>query len=317
MRRPKLLCALSTAVLLLFTALQSMAQVTFPENGIADPRHGHYAFTNATIVKDGTTTLTNATLVIRDGKITAIGAGLKVPAGALEVDCKGKYIYPSFIDLYADYGTSVPQRQGGFTPGQQAQLTNAAKGPYGWNQAIKTEVDAFKVFTVDDSKAKPLREAGFGTVLSHVKDGIARGTGTVVTLANDKENLVMVKERASAHFSFTKGTSTQSYPSSIMGSIALLRQSFLDAQWYKSKPVMEGVNISLAAWNDELSLPLIFEANDKWNDLRADRIGDEFGVQYILKAGGNEYQRVKEMKATNASFIVPLNYPQAQDVEDP
>jgi hypothetical protein len=64
-------------------------------------------------------------------------------------------------------------------------------------------------------------------------------------------------------------------------------------------------------------LPQIFDANDKWNDLRADRIGDEFGVQYIIKAGGNEYQRIKEIKGTNASFIVPLNYPQAQDVEDP
>jgi imidazolonepropionase-like amidohydrolase len=40
-------------------------------------------------------------------------------------------------------------------------------------------------------------------------------------------------------------------------------------------------------------------------------------VQYIIKAGQNEYQRIKEMKATNATFILPLNYPQAQDVEDP
>jgi len=51
--------------------------------------------------------------------------------------------------------------------------------------------------------------------------------------------------------------------------------------------------------------------------LRSDRIGDEFGVQYIIKAGQNEYQRIKEMKATNATFILPLNYPVAQDVEDP
>ena len=62
------------------------------------------------------------------------------------------------------------------------------------------------------TKAKPLREAGFGTVLSHVRDGIARGTGAVVTLANEKENLVIIKEKASAHYSFNKGTSTQSYP---------------------------------------------------------------------------------------------------------
>ena len=76
------------------------AQPSFPENGTADPRHGYYAFTNATIVKDATTTLANATLVIKDGKIVAVGSGLPVPAGAVEVDCKGKYMYPSFIDIY-------------------------------------------------------------------------------------------------------------------------------------------------------------------------------------------------------------------------
>src|SRR5205085_11447928 len=85
------------------------AQPSFPENGVADPRHGYYAFTNATVVKDPSTTLTGATMVIKDGRILSIGSGLPVPAGAVEVDCKGKYIYPSFIDIYSDYGT--PQRQ--------------------------------------------------------------------------------------------------------------------------------------------------------------------------------------------------------------
>jgi len=309
---------LAGAGLFLLLACASFSQPTFPENGVADPRHGHYAFTNATIVKDATTTLTNATLVIKDGKIIAVGTGLKAPAGAVEVDCKGKYIYPSFIDLYADYGIAQPQRQGGqFNFNQQPQLETAVKGAYGWNQAIKSDADAYRVFAVDDAKAKPLREAGFGTVLSHIRDGIARGTGAVVTLANEKENFVIVKENASAHYSFNKGTSTQSYPGSMMGMIALLRQTYLDAQWYKTQPPAEGLNLSLKAWNENQGLPQVFEANDKWNNLRADRIGDEFGVQYIIKAGQNEYQRIKEMKATNATFILPLNYPQAQDVEDP
>lgn len=318
MRKTKLFYELGFVAALFLVAIISNAQVTFPENGIADPRHGHYAFTNSTIVKDATTTLTNATLIIKDGKIVAVGSNLKVPAGAVEVDCKGKYIYPSFIDIYADYGTPALQRVGGgFIPGQQPQLTTATKGPHGWNQAIKTDAEAYKVFAVDDAKAKPLREAGFGAVLSHVRDGISRGTGAVVTLADAKENLVIIKEKASAHYSFSKGSSTQSYPTSVMGSIALLRQTYLDARWYKTKPSGEGFNQSLKAWNETQYLPQIFEASDKWNVLRADKIGDEFGVQYIIKAGGNEYQRIKEMKATNATFIVPLNYPQAQDVEDP
>jgi imidazolonepropionase-like amidohydrolase len=300
-----------------------IAQVTFPDNGVDDPRHVYYAFTNATIVKDGVTTLTNATLVVKDRKIVAVGTNIKVPVGAVEVDCKDKFIYPSFIDIYADYGIPAPPAQqggggqggGGFFAPQQ--ITSSAKGPQGWNQAIKSDVDAYKIFTIDEAKAKPLRDAGFGTVLSHVRDGIARGTGAVVSLATEKENLSVIKEKASAHYSFSKGTSTQSYPSSMMGSIALLRQTYLDAQWYKNKPDAEGFNLSLQAWNDNQNLPQIFDANDKWNDLRADRIGDEFGVQFILKTGGNEYQRMKEMKSTNASFIVSLNYPQAQDVEDP
>jgi imidazolonepropionase-like amidohydrolase len=304
--------------ILLFTANIATAQGTFPVNGVADERSGHYAFTNATIVKDAATTLTNATLVIKDGKIVAVGTNIKVPLGAVEVDCKGKFIYPSFIDIYSDYGTPAQQpRQGGFNFAQQAQLSTATKGAYGWNQAVKSEVDAYKLFAADEARAKSLRELGFGTVLTHVKDGIARGTGAVVTLASEKENLSIIKERASAHYAFNKGTSTQSYPGSMMGMIALLRQSYLDAQWYKNKPANEGVNLSLQAWLDNQSLPQIFEANDKWNDLRADRIGDEFGVQYIIKGGGNEYQRIKEMKGTNAAFIISLNYPQAQDVEDP
>ncbi len=296
-----------------------VAQETYPVNGVADKREGAYAFTNATIVKDAQSTIKNATLLIRDGKIVAVGNNISIPKDAVVVDCKDKFLYPSLIDIYSDYGTptQTPMQRTGFGGGQQAQLNTSTKGAYGWNQAIKSEADAYKVFTADEAKAKALRDLGFGVVLTHVKDGIARGTGTLVTLANDKDNLLILKDRASAHYSFAKGTSTQSYPSSLMGSIALLRQSYLDASWYKNKPKKEGLNLSIQAWNENQALPQIFEANDKWNDIRADRIGDEFGMQYIIKGGGDEYQRIKEIAATKATYILPVNYPQAQDVEDP
>jgi len=47
-------------------------------------------------------------------------------------------------------------------------------------------VQASSLFVTDDTKAKSLREIGFGAVLTHQKDGIARGTGTLVSLANKK-----------------------------------------------------------------------------------------------------------------------------------
>jgi imidazolonepropionase-like amidohydrolase len=319
--RLKKLCYSGILLLLCLSTKYSLAQATFPLNDIANPREGCYALTNATIVKDAQTTVQNATLLIRQGKIEAVGAAVIIPKDAVVVDCKGKYIYPSFIDLFSDYGSQAPAPRtgGGFGGGfgGQAQMTSNTKGAYGWNQAIKPEVDFSKIFNVNESRAKELRGLGFGTVLSHQPDGIARGTGAVVTLANEKENKVILKEKASANFSFDKGSSAQDYPGSLMGCIALLRQTYLDAQWYKTKPATEGTNLSLQAWNDNQSLLPIFESNDKWNDLRADKVGDEFGVQYIIKAAGNEYQRINEIKATNATFIVPLNFPQAMDVEDP
>ncbi len=213
-----------------------VSQVTFPVNGIAEPSEGVYAFINATVFKNAQTVLHGATLLIRNKKIVDLGNGIPIPKDAVVINCKGKYIYPSFIDIYSDYGITVPQRNSSFNFNSQTQFTSNTKGAFGWNQAIKSELNAATLFDGDDAKAKPLREIGFGTVLTHIKDGIARGTGAVVTLANLADNFVVIKDKASAHYSFSKGTSTQSYPSSVMGSIALLRQTYLDAEWYKARP---------------------------------------------------------------------------------
>ena len=292
------------------------AQETFPINGIADPREGCFAFIHATIVKDAQTTLNNATLVIRDGKITAAGPAAAVPKDAVVLDCQGKYIYPSFVDIFSSYG--LPAAKHGVSAwNAPPQFLSGTKGAYGWNQAIKSEVNAADLFAISDSKAAPLREAGFGAVLTQQEDGIARGTAALVTLAATRENKVMIREKAAAAYSFDKGSSTQNYPNSLMGAIALLRQTYLDAQWYKSQPAKEGVNLSLQAWNASQQLPQLFATGDKWDVLRADKIGDEFGVQYIIKGGGNEYQRMPEMAATKAAFVLPVNYPGAIDVEDP
>ena len=212
----------SCLAMVLFSA--GSAQSTFPVNGVSDLRNTVVAFVKATIQADAQTVYANGTLLIQDGKILAVGTDVNIPSAAVIVDCQGKFIYPSFIDLYSDYGLPAVTRQASaYNYLQPSQLTSNQKGAYGWNQAIRTDVDASRLFAVDESRAKPLRDVGFGTVLTHQKDGIARGTGVVVTLANQKENQVILKERASAHYSLNKGSSQQSYPSSMMGSIALLQ----------------------------------------------------------------------------------------------
>jgi imidazolonepropionase-like amidohydrolase len=296
----------------------SKAQESFPVNGVRDIRSGLYAFTNATIVQNSNTKIEKATLLIKQGKIIAVGTAVVVPKEAVVVNCEGKYIYPSFVDAYTNYGVGTPARPaGGFNYGAPAQFVSNKPGAYNWNQAIKPEVNAFEVFAADETSAASFRANGFGTVFTHVKDGIARGTGAVVTLATDDAHQALIKTKAAAVYSFEKGSSTQSYPSSLMGSIALLRQTYLDAKWYQTKPVGEGTNISLEAFNANQNMPQIFAADDKWSTLRANRIGAEFGVQYILKGGDNGYQRIDELAKTKASFILGVDFPVAMDVEDP
>ncbi|QMW05145.1 amidohydrolase family protein [Spirosoma foliorum] len=296
-----------------------MAQTTFPRNGVYDERPGLYAFTNATIVVDPQTTLQNATLLIRNGRVEAVGTAVSVPNSAVVTDLKGKRIYPALIDIDSDYGMPEIVRGpggGGRGGGGAPQYESNKKGAYYWNQAIQPENEASTLFKANPTKADELRKLGFGVVLTHAHDGIARGTGSLVTLADDRENTLVLKPNITAHYSFSKGTSGQQYPNSMMGVVALLRQAMYDADWYKRAGSKEQANMSLDALNRTRSLPAIFEANDKLGILRADKIGDEFGIQYIIRSSGDEYQRLDEVKATGASLIVPLNFPQPYDVED-
>jgi imidazolonepropionase-like amidohydrolase len=299
---------------LLISGSRGFAQETFPVNGVHDKKHLFYVFTNARIVQDYKTVIEKGTLIIKDGKVDAVGAGIPVPRGSLVFDLSGKTIYPSLIEIYSDYG--MPEIKRSSAPQYPQMLTNT-KGAYDWNQAVKPEVAAHLLFSSDVKKAEELKKLGFGSAHSFVKDGIVRGTSVVVLLSEEREHKAIVKDRAAQMLSFDKGSSTQDYPSSLMGSIALLRQTHLDGQWYRNNKGRNEFNISLDAWNTNLELPQIAEVSDRHTALRADRVGDEFAQQYIIKGGGDEYQRISDIKGTNARFIVGLNFPQPYDVEDP
>ena len=136
----------------------------------------------------------------------------------------------------------------------------------------------------------------------------------------DNPRDAVITPKASAHFSFRKGSSKQNYPSSLMGATALLRQTHLDAEWYydaSKRGLAGGTNLSLEAFNAAEELPQIFSA-ENWKDiLRATTIGEEFRIDYIVTGGGDSYQRAEAIAATGATVIVPVNYPTAYDLSDP
>ena len=304
------------SVFITIVSLPVSAQETFPVNGTHNESHTYYYFSNATVHVDYETTIENASLLIKDGYVIAVGDGIKEPEGSVKIDLDGKHIYPSFIDPFSNYGMpKLEKRKKKRSDGPQ--IESKKSGAYAWNQALNPEVDAAKIFKTDAKASKNLRANGFGAVVTHQQDGIIRGTSTSVLTGNDNENKMMIGAYTAAMYSFKKGNSAQDYPGSLMGAIALLRQTYYDSEWYIGLQNEEEYNLGLDAFLANQTLPQIFAVTDYLSAIRADKIGDEFGVQYIIKGSGDEYKNIEYVQSTNAAFILPLTFPSAYDINDP
>lgn len=301
--------------LLLLLSFGAFSQSWKPVNGTKDVKNHYTAFTNATIFVKSGDMLQNATLLIQNDKIIAVGQAVSLPANTLIIDARGKFIYPSFIDLHTDYGLK-PVKSANRSRSQKPQLDTKKESMFYWNEAVKPEFKAADVVSPNKADAEKFRKMGFGTVLSHQKDGVIRGTSALVLL-NEGNDFKLLQAESASHYSFNKGSSRQSYPSSLMGMIALIRQVHFDAKWYSENQKSTEYNRSLSAVLETQALPKIFDTYGTLSQLRADKIGDEFGFQFILKGDGTEYRRIEAIKETEAPIIVPITFPKAFDVSDP
>jgi imidazolonepropionase-like amidohydrolase len=299
--------------LFIFLGLRVSAQQTFPVNGVADIKPNKFALIDACIYVDAHTRLPKATLLIDGDKIVSISEKTNIPAGYVAINCLNKIIYPGFIDAYTSYGLSDTKNEGN---SEDPIFISTKDGAYHWNEAVKSEYNAIENFSVKHSDPEVLRSQGFTVVNTLKKDGIFRGTSALVSLGSERDNLLIISANAASALSFRKGSSKQDYPSSLMGSIALIRQSYYDAKWLKENKGKVEFNQSLQAINDQQSKIKIFEVTDVHDIFRAQKIADEFNINYVFKGAGNEYQRIPELKKINPTIIIGLNFPKIYDVED-
>ena len=150
-----------------------------------------------------------------------------------------------------------------------------------------SDYNSFGDYNYSQKEAKGLRDIGFGVVNSHRNDGVHRGTSfTVGLIDNQNESYRIISKKTAEHYSFSKSlTSNQSYPSSTMGAIALIRQLHYDSDWY-SQGSPETKDLSLEALIENKKLPKLFDANDKLNVYRAAKLSNEFDLNFIIKGSG-------------------------------
>ena len=276
------------------------------------------------------------TIVIRDGLIQAVGTNVVIPADARVWDLKGTTIYAGFIEPYLALDSSnAPVATGDGAAVSQATFAAAGykfygapalKGgssPPGYALAsVAPDWRAARNFAPEAKALAALREAGFTTALVVPGHGIIRGTSALVALAGDNANLAILKPDVFQHIAFQPNSGeAAAYPQSLMGVIAVVRQTFFDAQHYaldhadfaqhpqgrprpEFDPGLEALAPAAAG-----KMPVLFEPGSALMDGRAAQLAQELGFAFALVSCGQEWRRPDLAKQTGATFIVPVNFP--------
>ena len=293
----------------------SAGQFGLPQANISHERPNEFVLENVTLIAGPGRKTEKASIYVKEGKIVAAGAGIAFPSHLKPTDMKGLWVYPSFVEMQSRYGLPAAENLPARTE-SSPQYESKRAGAYLWNQALMPEFDPSGVFSPNPAEAAGLRSNGFGYAVTTSGNGIMRGTGFVCQLGQGELASLMLKNPVVQAMSFQKGNSTQQYPSSQMGAIALLRQTFLDAGWYQ-KTDKKNVNLGLDALVRNSKLPVLFETRQKYEVLRAGKLASEFGLNLIIKGNGDEYQRMEEIKKMGFPLVLPLKFPDLPDTEDP
>ncbi|MBK7934731.1 MAG: amidohydrolase family protein [Acidobacteria bacterium] len=136
----------------------------------ATGKAGTFAIVGARIVTVSGATIESGTVVISNGKITAVGAGASVPSGAERIDGKGLTVFPGMIDAATNMGlTEIGQ-------GVNASVDVSEIGTNNANAR------AIKGIHPHSAHVNVTRVNGITTVMSYPTGGTIAGQGSIINL---------------------------------------------------------------------------------------------------------------------------------------
>lgn len=132
-------------------------------------KYGNFALTNATIETVTKGSIVNGTILITNGKITAVGTNVTIPSGTEVIDCKGQTIFPGMIDAGTNLGLNE---------------ISAVARTTDFNE-IGDVIPQMKALTAVNPNASAIpvtRISGVTTVLSIPTGGMLSGTAALINL---------------------------------------------------------------------------------------------------------------------------------------
>lgn len=321
------------------TAGAAVPVSTTPIEGLRDASPRTHALVGGRVVVAPGRVIERGTLVLRDGVIVAVGAEVAVPADARVWDVAGRTLYPGFIEAHTSaflpsawqprpIGPQPPDAPGSAAPPSGAAADAGARA---WNPRVTPERTAARALAADGKTAERLRSLGFTAAHLTPARGIFRGSGALVSLGETLDNRAVIRPET-AHlvaFEFLPEFGA-GYPDSLMGSVALVRQTLWDARWYGdvhaafAAAANAGLerpetNASLAALTRAArgEQPVFFALADELDVERGLALRREFGLSLTLVGTGTEYRVAEALRGSGVPVIVPLAFPEVPAIETP
>ena len=258
-------------------------------------------------------------IVIRDGLIEAVGPLEKVaaPPDAEVIEAEGLVAYPGLVVAHTNLFIEAPQpaageaRTAAFVMPGQTTAPQEDRFPPGPGQLVLSQLK-FKKASLES-----WHKAGVTTVLVAPTRGIFQGQSVLLNLNGEALEPMVLRQPLALHVNFTVNRGT--YPSSLMGTIAYLRQSFLDAGYYAAhqaqfdrlrrglkRPAYDPFLEALVPFVRDRR-PIVFQCNNQEDIKHALKLIAEFKLSGWL-TGANEAWRVAaELKASKVPLLVTLD----------
>lgn len=281
-----------------------------------------FALQGATLVPGAGQPPIQATLVIRQGLIEAMGPDVQPPPDAEIIQAKDLWIYPGFMDGANSWGIDFNLRRSETGPsepfdyGSEALVATKSDNRKG----ITPEFDVGTALQADDEAANPWRKQGLVLRVASPEGGLFAGQSVVQVLSGRAPRQTILRGPAAQHMAFRMPPGA-GYPSTLMGIMAHARQVLIDANHHtRRKAAFESGQFSarppLDPALDTLQLVLagqmavVIEADTKDEIHRALDFAKEHHLRPILLGGAEAWRAVDRLKAEQVPVILKLNLPE-------
>lgn len=258
------------------------------------------AITGGTVYPVSGPKIENATVLIRDGVITAVGASIPVPSGATRIDATGKWVTPGLFNAYTQLGlTEISQVQ---STNEFRQSTNEVAAAFNVAAGINPASQLIPVQRVD----------GITTVLTAPRGGLIAGQAVVIDLAGATVAEMLAGPRAA----MVGGIAAKDAGGgSRAGVAARWRQVLNDARDFPRRRAdfERGQTRDLAAPAADLealqpvlagTLPLVLQADRRSDILAALDLAAEYKLRIIIGGGAEAWMVADRLAAARVPVVL-------------